>query len=404
MSLLTDPESARVLSLREYETSRQPLFLDPSTLSLLRNLPPGRLELSPSDVPGAFFIRTTSWVGAVVAPNLTVEILPKVKDLRTVLTMFTSGSGLIDWRTDPTVYGRGDLVEGVAELALRTVNAATRRGLVHGYRATDERVPVIRGRLDVQQLAARPWDSWPAPCRFDEFTPDVAENRVLLAAVRQVARWPVGPVLRRMAGELLQRLRGVGDSPAPLTESEFIRRSPLNEHYQPALELARLILEGSGLTQAAGGVTAQSFLVDMNKLFEKWIGDELSARLWPALEVVEQGNVALSHSPRVTMTPDLVFRRGMETVFVADVKYKLTGGGLARTDDYYQLLAYTTALRLPRGLLIYCRADAAPDRVITVVGGNQRLHTHPVDLGGSPASVAQALDALAASILDLVAF
>ena len=69
---------------------------------------------------------------------------------------------------------------------------------------------------------------------------------------------------------------------------------------------------------------------------------------------------------------------------MADVKYKLTGGGLARTEDYYQLLAYTTAMRLPQGLLIYCRADDAPERVITVVGGGQRLHTHPVDLGGDP--------------------
>lgn len=148
-------------------------------------------------------------------------------------------------------------------------------------------------------------------------------------------------------------------------------------------------------------MTAQSFLVDMNKLFERWIGDEIRTRLYPAIEVLEQVAVPLSVSPRVTMNPDLLFRRGAEIVFVADVKYKLTGGGLARTDDYYQLLAYTTALRLPRGMLIYCRADTAPSRVITVVGGNQHLHTHPVDLGGAPESVAKALDMVADSIRRL---
>jgi len=403
MNPLTDPQSSHTVTLREYETSTRSVPLAPSAVRLLRNLPTGRLELSPSDEPGLFFIRATSWVGAVVLPQLAIQILPKVKDLRTVLTLFTSGSGLIDWGVDPTAYRRSDLVEGVAELTLRAINAATRRGLVHGYRATDERVPVIRGRLDVQRLAARPWESWPVPCRFDDFTPDIAENRVLLAAVRQIARWPVGPVLRRMASELLQRLQGVGDSPAALTECDLIQRTPRNQHYQPALALVRLVLEGFGLTQAAGGVSAQSFMVDMNKLFEKWIGDELSSRLWPGLEVVEQRNVPLSLSPRVTMIPDLVFRRGKDIVFVADVKYKLTGGGLARTDDYYQLLAYTTAMRLARGVLIYCRADTAPERVITVVGGDQRLHTHPVDLGGSPSAVAQALDALAESIRKLVA-
>jgi len=389
------------LKLREYQTSTRPVALDAAEVALLRGLPRGRLDVIPSDERGSYYLRATSWVGAVVLPRLTIQILPKVRDLHTVLTMFTSGAGLVEWGTDAAAYDRSDLVEGVAELVLRAVGGATRRGLVHGYRAVHERLPVIRGRLDIQQLAARPWDSWPVPCRFDDFTPDISENRILLAAVRHVARWPVGPDLRRMAGELLQRLDGVGDSPAALTECDLIRRTPLNEHYQPALTLARLVLESFGLTQAAGGQTAQSFLVDMNKLFEKWIGDELRARLYPAIEVVGQPTVSLSVSPRVTMNPDLIFRRGAETVFVADVKYKLTGDGLARIDDYYQLLAYATALRLPHGMLVYCRADSAPHRVITVVGGHQRLHTRPVDLSGSPESVATALDIVAESIKQL---
>lgn len=401
MSLPFESQVAGVVRLREYETSPRPVALNVAEVSLLRGLPGGRLELTPSDEPGSYFLQATSWVGAVVLPRLTIQILPKVRDLRTVLTMFTSGVGLVEWGTDAAAYDRSDFVEGVAELVLRAINGATRRGLVHGYRAVDQRLPVIRGRMDVQQLAARPWDSWPVPCRFDDFTADIPENRILLAAVRHVVRWPVGPVLRRMAGELLQRLEGVGDSPVALTECDLIRRTPLNEHYRPALALARLVLEGFGLTQGAGGLTAQSFLVDMNKLFEKWIGDELRARLYPTIEVLEQLAVPLSVSPRVTMNPDLLFLRGAEVVFVADVKYKLTGGGLARTSDYYQLLAYTTALRLPRGMLIYCRADLAPDRVITVVGGNQRLHTYPVDLSGSPEMVAEALDVVADSIRKL---
>ena len=401
MTLLTDSHVGQVVTVREYEKSG-PVTLDDSALALLASLPSGRIDVTPAGQPGMFVLRASSWVGAIVLPRLTIRILPKVDDLRTVLTMFTSGAGLVDWGASHTAYQQDDLVEGIAELVLREIGSATRRGLVHGYRHTEERLPVIRGRLDVQQLAARPWDAWPVPCRYDDFTPDVAENRVLLAAVKQITRWPVGPVVRRLAAALLQRFVEVDDSPAPLLEVDQIRRTPLNEHYQAALALCRLVLEGFGLAQASGGVVAHTFLVDMNKLFEKWIGDELTSRLWPSLDVIEQHSTALSLSPRVNMAPDLVFRRGKEIVFVADVKYKLTGGGMARTEDYYQLLAYTTAMRLPHGLLIYCRADDAPDRVITVVGGGQRLHTHPVDLGGDPAAIAGALDGLAGTIRQLV--
>lgn len=400
MTLLTEKVTAEAVTVREYETSR-PVRLDERALALLDALPAGRLDVRPTSEPGWFVLRASSWVGSIVLPDLTVRIHPKVQDLRTVLMMFSSSAGLVDWKPDHLGYDVADLVEGVAELVLRSIDAVTRRGLVHGYRATEQRLPVVRGRLDVQQLAARPWDSWPVPCRYDDFTADIAENRVMLSAVKQLGRLSRQAGNRRTAGELVQRLADVGDSAFPLLELDHLRFTPVNAHYEGALSLCRLVLEGVGLTHAAGDHRAVTFLVDMNKLYEQWIGSELTQRLWPELEIEEQSSTPLSRSPHVTMAPDLVFFRGGRAVMVADVKYKLTDDGLGRTADYYQLLAYATALELPAGLLIYCRADQAPERVIMVVGGGQRLHTQPVDLSGSWTEVSAALDTLAASIRTL---
>jgi len=399
MSLSTEPSTTDFVSLREYEESPA-VILDQNELVLLSRLPAGRLEIRPALEVGKYHLRATSWVGAVVLPSMTIQVLPKVVDLRTVLLMFTSSASLVEWDTSRSPYGREALVEGIAELLLHEVEAATRRGLVRGYQHVEERLPVLRGRLDVQALASRPWDVLPVPCRYDDFTSDVAENRVLLAAVRQVSRWPVSPVVRRSTRLLLQRFDGVSDSPAPLLECETVRFSPVNEHYRHAIRLSRLVLEGFGLTQSSGGLEAHSFLVDMNRLFEQWIGEELSLRLWPDFEVAEQVPVAFSRKPRVGMTPDLVIRDARGTRLVADVKYKLTGG-LARNEDYYQLLAYATAMELPAGLLIYCRADSAPERVITVAGGGQRLHTYPVDLAGDPGGIVVGLDRLADTVRQL---
>jgi len=312
--------------------------------------------------------------------------------------MFGASAGLTDWPGDDIDYAQADLVAGVAALVFRGVDAATRRGLVHGYQNREERLPVIRGRLLVEELSSRPWDIWPAPCRYDEFTADVPENRVLLAAVTQLRRWAIQLQERRHANELVQRLAGVSDSPFPLWELEMVRPTRVNEHYAAALALCRLVLEGLGVAHAAGDQQADAFLIDMNKLFERWVGAELTQRLWPDIEVVEQEPVALSERPRVNMAPDLIFKRAGKTAFVGDVKYKLTSSGLSRTDDYYQLLAYATALNLDRGVLIYCQADEAPAREITVVGGGQRLVCHPLSLAGSWADVSAGLDELAGSI------
>jgi 5-methylcytosine-specific restriction enzyme subunit McrC len=112
--------------------------------------------------------------------------------------------------------------------------------------------------------------------------------------------------------------------------------------------------------------------------------------------------VNLDTGTSVPMRPDLEFRNGGVPVLVGDVKYKLTGDALGRNPDYYQLLAYATALGLADGLLIYCQADSGrPQRTVTVRRAGIRLHTYALDLTGSPGDIDSATRELAAWVLDL---
>lgn len=91
-------------------------------------------------------------------------------------------------------------------------------------------------------------------------------------------------------------------------------------------------------------------------------------------------------------------------VYVGDTKYKLTNDGFARQADYYQLLAYSTALDLDQGLLIYCQHDGvAPPRHVTVRHGGPRLSTWAVRLDGSPADVELQMRDLAQFVAEQVA-
>ena len=73
---------------------------------------------------------------------------------------------------------------------------------------------------------------------------------------------------------------------------------------------------------------------------------------------------------------------------MADIKYKLTDDARAQTSDYYQLLAYTTALDLPEGVMIYCTADGGePESTITVRHAGKLLHTLAINLRGSSTEV-----------------
>lgn len=390
----------KTVDITEYSTSPS-VPLTPTDLALLQAVPPDRLQVLPTTQTGWFTFRTSSYVGTVDLDSVRLRINPKIDELRNVLMMFASAAGIADWAERSSDYQSDDLVEGVAELVLRTIDQATRRGLIHGYQTREARLSTLRGRVLVGELAARPWDQWPVPCRYDDFTADVPENRVLLATVVAVRHWVLDPKLRRLATELEGRFVEVEGTDAALFEAELIRESPLNEHYQAALALARTVLEGLGVSHSKGSLNAVAFLVDMNRLFEGWIGAELSERLWPSVQVSEQEGVPLSKTPTVRMNPDLLFRAHGTVVLVGDVKYKLTGSGIARSPDYYQLLAYATATDVELGILIYCQADEAPARTITIENGGQRLTCHPLPLAGDWQQVSREVDRLAGTIRAL---
>ena len=79
----------------------------------------------------------------------------------------------------------------------------------------------------------------------------------------------------------------------------------------------------------------------------------------------------------------------------ADVKYKLTDDGLGRNADYYQLLAYCTALGLRGGVLLYrAENDNEASTAILAASGHQ-LKLVPLFLGGSGTDLDRSLQGLA---------
>jgi 5-methylcytosine-specific restriction enzyme subunit McrC len=151
------------------------------------------------------------------------------------------------------------------------------------------------------------------------------------------------------------------------------------------------------LLDAAGASGAAVFLVDMNKVFEEFVASRLRRYLHGRLVVHAQYRDQLDDAGSVRIRPDLVFGPAASTAcYVADTKYKITADGFGRGADYYQLLAYTSALSLPAGLLIYCQHDGAvPPQQIHIRNIGTRLGTWALRLGGAPRDVEGQLHALA---------
>ena len=184
-----------------------------------------------------------------------------------------------------------------------------------------------------------------------------------------------------------------------------IRYSRLEEHYRPAVELARLIVEGSSLELFHGEVVGAAFFVDMNKVFEEFLYAALKEALdLPESQWQHEASLTLDEGERIRMRPDLSWwlrsaRDGWRTIFVADAKYKAPEAGFEH-GDVYQMLAYCTAAALPHGMLVYAASEVPPESY-KIKHSDTTIVLASIDLTGEPESILNNVDALADQVRAL---
>ena len=388
------------LELVEYDKAH--VRLSPDTARSLATARPDAIGVALRDEPGSYTVTTGKWVGTLVVGDVQVLIRPKIRP-ENLFLLLEVGLPSDAWRPETFLYETtGDLLPSVIAFFARALETTLARGVLRSYIAVQGKLVTLRGRIDIAAQFRQSGVRLPVACRYDEYSADILENRHVEAAARLALRVP-GMMAedRRRLQTLVVALEEVSDSPIRADDLDRLPVTRLNRHYEPALRLARLLLERLSLVDQSGEHAASSFLLDMNQLFEDFVTNRLRRALRGRLDVLAQVSNYLDAGRTVQMRPDLVFRRRGTELYVADIKYKTTAHARALPSDYYQLLAYTTALDLPEGVLIYCREDdGAQAREVMVRHSGKTLHTFAIDLTGAPAEVMAAIGSLADWVED----
>ncbi len=346
------------------------------------------VQVALTDRPGWWEVTPGTQIGVASVAGLQVVIEPKIGINRLVFLMGYARRPAF-WRDDGVrLDADADLPEALADAFVRLALRALDQGLLKGYVTVDETLAVLRGRVrEADQLRRRWGRSIPLEVRYDEFTVDIAENQVLLAAVEKLLRTArVG--VRHRAG--LQRLR------LQLTDVTAPRRggvrpawqaSRLNAKYVPALELAELILDGRSFEQRVGDLVVSGYLFNMATIFEDFVTVALRDAFKPfgGRSRLQYGT-HLDEAETVPVRPDFVWSDAGVPRVVVDAKYKAEKPSGFPQADLYQMLAYCTVLGLPVGHLVYAKGnERAREHVVQRAG--VRIIAHTLDLEVEPASL-----------------
>ena len=287
-------------------------------------------------------------------------------------------------------------------LSRRVLNRA-RKGLYRGYISESDELPYVRGSIDVVSAALNAKRGIPSvPCRYEDHTADLDENRILhwtLHAVRRQAlrreqvRIELDRARRALAGTVTLR----HFSPADCVNRLYHR---LNDDYAPMHGLCRFILEQTGPTIQSGDRTFMPFELDMPSLFEAFVAEWLRINGPPDVIVRPQHRAQLGANFQIHIHVDILLceKASGRPIAVLDTKYKLAER--PADEDIYQISFYARELLTNRAILVYPTLLADPFRMVH--GRDIRVESVPFDIGAPLGTSGSAfVNALRASLNEV---
>lgn len=335
--------------------------------------------------PGWWTVQAHNRVGVAQVGEMEVWIAPKLPVSRLLfLAGYARESRKLGWRDEDTagLDTAEGLVPVVARFLCNQAELALRQGPLKGYRTVEEPSSILRGRLrEADQLRRHHGRAIPMEIRYDDFTIDVPENQILLAAIIRIARVP------RVTAKSQHRLAGLRAALAGVTVPEHRAGLPawhpnrLNLRYHAVLRLAEIIWQATSPEHGPGSVPVTGFLFNLATIFEDFLVAALSDGLQDRHGgTPRQAPCYLDQAKALVLKPDLVWQRNGRPSAVVDAKYKMD----APKADLYQVLAYCIALRLPRGHLVYAQGIAQHH---VVQSSGIEIVCHALDLMLPPAQL-----------------
>lgn len=335
--------------------------------------------------------------------SISIFIRPKlpIRRLMFLLDYIVKPRG---WRDDPIdVVEHEEFVPAVAHFFERQIGNALRPGLLRGFRPRREAAMVVRGRIDTgEQLRCHFGLPTPIEVEYDEHTADIAENRVLLAAIERMLRRlsDTSPAIHARLRRHRERLIGEVTPPA-VADRVLGTWTPnrLNLRYLPALRLAEIILRDGSVEQDNGEVRIDGFLFTMWRIFEDFVTVALERCLLGSSGSVklQDDRHHLDAARTVLLRPDLIwYDTSGKPLAVVDAKYKAEKRSGFPNSDLYQVLAYCTVLGLREGHLVYAKGnETRAEHLVRGPVSEVRIHQHALDLERSPVALLAQIKAIA---------
>lgn len=323
-------------------------------------------------IESAQYLKIGSYVGFLQSPDGTeIEILPKTQDSNPCDAEISQNRALLldmvlsSLRVKPREGGPANLTmldtpihEWIFSQFLKELSELYKRGFRNDYQNIEEENRFIKGQFNVaRQVRQPPGRNNYFHIRYDVFTPDILENKVLKSALDFVFKQTKDSDNWRLANELRHQLIDLEASKKPVIDISRWRNTRLLHNYKSVYPWCNLIINMLNPAFQSGSNEGISLLFPMERLFENYVESCLKQQLKLGCKIQGQASskylvthqASGNNEPHnwFLLKPDLLLT-SPSGISVMDAKWKRLDSSKSSTEhkynisqsDLYQLYAY----------------------------------------------------------------
>jgi|TARA_B110000467_G_C18312910_1_gene479410 5-methylcytosine-specific restriction enzyme subunit McrC len=326
-------------------------------------------------------ISPTSYIGTIEFSEFIVKVFPKYSmESKNINILFN-----YIWNVEPQIQIKfldssinveeeenTLLVDVIINSLIQQCELLLKQGLVKTYVVHEDNVSFLRGKLLIkEQIQNNMRKNVKFGCQFDELEHNNLENQILLAALSSSHNITNDNELKRKLRLLMYQYSTFTEH-IPILSQDFdkIMYNKLNQHYEPAHDLSRLVLEASGFKEyrKEKQIKIKPFFINMDDVFEKFV--EKLIRFYYSKYISEykiqpqqttKAWKSKSLQDKNMRTDILVTKIGTDKKFILDTKYK----DHLSPNDRYQIGFYIHEFKQAEGTALLPEFTGSVDDDLT---------------------------------------
>ena len=357
-------------------------------------------------------ISARKYVGVVGTKDCTLEILPKIdadgsENTNAIRERFVE---MLSIALDTNInvgsltnfsWEKNPILEFLIKAFTEKLFDLVRQGLPRSYISTEDDLLTLRGSLNItRQFTRHAVNPSRLACKFDELTANIPLNQKIKTTIHYLYNFSQDLTNQQKLRELMFLYADIADVPIArlITKKIYINRT--NERWNWIITMADFLLKGLFQSQAGHADPGYSFLFNMSRLFEDYIGRRLCKVASSNGLTVELQNEMrfciseLNEEKLFSVRPDILIKREGKVVQIIDTKWKHLASLIASRNmgvsvsDVYQMNAYGMLHECSDLTLLYPHSTSLGESdgvqlPAKILEGNRSLAITTIDIGNS---------------------